>query len=779
MPENGCGLLPHWGWDMEDWKEILKDADEDYLIGIANKGIVKRAYKDKEEGNYEVLSSGDSEGEATVRVGAESVKIKSPLGESVCSCPSRTICRHVVLGILALKERMEEEPGAGAELLEGGPAEEGPKPGTEQPAGEGNGAKDGQPVDKQGLGQKVREEIAAYPLSSIRRIMGERQLQAAINQIKSKQFGNITYSSTVTVELPWMGQKVKLLSPLEYSSCNCHKKEFCVHKACAVLWCKLEAGQLTVEELEKEAYKKPESDWKQIKDTAKQMETFLEELLNIGLARFSPDALEHMERLAIVSHNARLAKFEGYWRALKDSYDSYLKRKASFRLSKLAEQTAKLYSRAKLLLEAEESGEIDGLSGEFRAEYAPAGDLELTGIAMEHFESQAGYEGETIYFLERNTKEWYTFTSAMPVFYEKSGRRRRGGKAGAPWGLALSMEELAKARIALTGAKSDGRRRLSSSQDTKGELIAGAGKGPRLYTEDLGGWYYRDFDRLYEERINRKNISWLEEKEEEGMDLVFLRPASLKRACFSETEQKLFMHLYDRESREVIVEVAYSQKEAWGIRYLERIEEHNPPCFFGKIYLKNGKIRMYPIAVLEKGELAEEEGAEEREENRLNKGKPFDGESWPNGEKRFLEGKSEGSKPGNEEKEKALETLLQDAADLLEELYQSGFHTVHDSTLQALGETEKLAGQYGMEYLSDKIKNLEKALSMRRHQLNANAMPDNLVEIYAGLIEYLYLCRTKITLDIGRNYYSRGQRESHINRKGASCHDESKRFMEQ
>lgn len=752
---------------MEDWKEILKDADEDYLIGIANKGIVKRAYKDKEEGNYEVLSSGDSEGEATVRVGAETVKIKSPLGESVCSCPSRTICRHVVLGILALKERMEEEPAAG------------PKPGTEQPSGEGNGTKAGQPADKQGLGQKVRDEIAAYSLSSIRRIMGERQLQAAISQIKSKQLGNITYSSTVTVELPWMGQKVKLLFPLEYSSCSCHKKEFCVHKACAVLWCKLEAGQLTVEELEKEAHKKPESDWKQIKDTAKQMETFLEELLNIGLARVSPDALDYMERLAIVSHNAGLAKFEGYWRALKDSYDSYMKRKASFRLSKLAEQTAKLYSRAKLLLEAEESGEIDGLSGEFRAEYAPAGDLELTGIAMEHFESQAGYEGETIYFLERNTKEWYTYTSAMPVFYEKSVRRRRGGKAGAPWGLALSMEELAKARIALTGAKSDGRRRLSSSQDTKGELIAGAGKGPRLYTEDLGGWYYRDFDRLYEERINRKNISWLEEKEGEGMDLVFLRPASLKRACFSETEQKLYMHLYDKENREVIVEVAYSQKEAWGIRYLERIEEHNPPCFFGKIYLKNGKIRMYPIAVLEKGELAEEEGAEEREENRLNKGKPFDGESWPNGEKRFLEGKSEGSKPGNEEKEKALETLLQDAADLLEELYQSGFHTVHDSTLQALDETEKLAGQYGMEYLSDKIKNLEKALSMRRHQLNANAMPDNLAEIYAGLIEYLYLCRTKITLDIGRNYYSRGQRESHINRKGASCHDESKRFMEQ
>ncbi|MDE7014836.1 MAG: hypothetical protein K2P19_09220, partial [Kineothrix sp.] len=99
---------------MEDWKEILKEADEDYLIGIANKGIVKRAYKDKKEGGYEVLSSGD---EAVVRVGGETVQIKNPLGGSTCTCPSRTVCRHVVLGILALKERMGEEPEEGAERI--------------------------------------------------------------------------------------------------------------------------------------------------------------------------------------------------------------------------------------------------------------------------------------------------------------------------------------------------------------------------------------------------------------------------------------------------------------------------------------------------------------------------------------------------------------------------------------------------------------------------------------------------------------------------------------
>ena len=204
------------------------------------------------------------------------------------------------------------------------------------------------------------------------------------------------------------------------------------------------------------------------------------------------------------------------------------------------------------------------------------------------------------------------------------------------------------------------------------------------------------------------------------------------------------MNLYDEEGREVIVEVAYSQKEARGIRYLERIEESNPPCFFGKIYHKDGKIRMYPVAVLEKEELLEDA---------IDQGKPP------------IKENVEAAEPCDQEKEKILETLLKDVSGLLEELYQSGFNTVHDSTLQEMEKAGKLAGQYGMEYLEGKMKALADGLSMRRHQLRAmpdglsmrrhqlRAMPDKLAETYAELIEYLYLCRTKITLDMGRKFY--------------------------
>ncbi len=570
--------------DIENWSKLLAEVDDVYLTGIANKGIVKRAYKDKEEGSYEVLSLGK---EAKVRVGEETVELRIPLGESSCSCPSRTICRHVVLAILVVKEQAAEAQSQNCAT-------------SEKPV---------QPLEKSSdLQAKLLEEIAAYPLEPLRKMLGGKQLQEMVVQTKAKFMPPIDYANVITVDLQRVGQKVKLLSPLEYSSCTCHKKELCVHKAAALLWCKMDKGYVKLEEVEGELSGSLGFDIEQIKGAAQQMKQFLEELLQTGLARTSPDALDYMERIAIISHNARLAKFEGYWRALKDSYESYFKRKASFRIRNLTAQISLLYHRTQLLLEAESENQILDLAGEFKAEYVPVGTLDLTGIAMERFQSQTGYEGETVYFLEEHTKQWYTYTMARPVFYEKSGRRGKLGKAAAPWQIPLSMEELAKAKIHLEGAKADIRRRLSASQETKGELCGSRGEPDCLYTSDFGEWYYEDFGVLFAQRFAKQTNLWRngQETEKDGGYLVCLRPESCEKAYFSETEQKLFMSLFDKAGHEIVIEVVYAKEEEWGIRFLERITNEKLPYFLGKIYFREGRIRLYPVAVFEKGELRDD-----------------------------------------------------------------------------------------------------------------------------------------------------------------------------
>lgn len=570
---------------MMDWKNILADVDDDYLIGLSNKGIVKRSYKDMEAGTATVEST---EEEAVVKVEAETCTIRYPLGESGCTCPSRTICRHVVHAVLALKAYVAENCA------------------VEDCAAEECAAEDCAAEPEAGA-SPVWEEILAYSVEKLKKKLGARRFQSFVNLVLSGIRAEIAESSIITVQLPEQHMTVKLLSPLDYSTCTCHKKELCEHKAAAILWCLLKRGSLPQEMLQKQMEEMPELDLQRVREAAEEMKGFLEELLDTGLARISPDVPEQLERLAVICHNARLSRFEGYCRNLAENYGRYLKRMASFRTQDLAGQLARLYKRTCGLLASQSPGDIAGYAGSFRTEYLPAGTLELIGIALEHFEGRSGYEGDTCYFLEEKSGRWYTFTSARPTFYDNS-RIRRPEKAPAPWGLPIDMEEMANTRIHLEGAKCNGNGRLSSSSETKGEVTGER----KLCKDEILSCYYSDFGTLYREVIEPSRRGWLYEKAEDNGEtggLVFVQAAACEASCFDRAEQRFSLTLLDEQRKEIIVQVTYSKRESLTIRYLERLakrilEKDKPvPCFVGKAYLEDNRIKLYPIACLERKEI--------------------------------------------------------------------------------------------------------------------------------------------------------------------------------
>lgn len=538
---------------MADWKKQLAEIDDEYLIGLTNKGIVKRAYKDKETAVIKILKL---EEEAALQIDGETVILSLPLGDSKCSCPSRSICKHIISGILFLKE----QTACSDEDAEDITSEEN--------------------TDSTDKRETLWNEILSFPEKDLLKVMGTRRLASFLTKVGKEVRPEIEESSVFTIQLPGENITVKLLSPLEYSSCSCHKKELCVHKAEAILWCRLKAGVFSLKDLEEFQKKDSPLNTVQIKNAAAQMKDYLEELMTTGLSRVSPDVTDSLERFAIISHNAGLADFEKAFRGLGTLYQSYLSRQASFLTVDLMKKLTGLYSRVNTLLDTEDIALLLKEAGEFHADYLAAGDLDLTGITIEHFEDVSGYEGETVYFLETKTDKWYTYTVARPVFYDKRKKWGKPQKAEAPWGLNCSLENLITLRIHLRDAKCDERRRLSSSKETRGEILGTCEPDP----EEFPRWYYEDFGKLFSERITGQN-----------RDLVFIQPAFCEKAVFSKTEQMLSMTLYDRQKREVILELPYSKEDARSIRYLEKIREEEPPCFIGKVYLRDGRIRFIPV----------------------------------------------------------------------------------------------------------------------------------------------------------------------------------------
>lgn len=108
-------------------------------------------------------------------------------------------------------------------------------------------------------------------------------------------------------------------------------------------------------------------------------------------------------------------------------------------------------------------------------------------------------------------------------------------------------------------------------------------------------------------------------------------------------------------------------------------------------------------------------------------------------------------------KYEAIEDVLDEIMKLLEDLYQSGFDTVHDSTLKDLEKAGELTEQYGMQYLSGLLGGLADEISAGRHrteELRATDKKALVAELYTRLNEYLYLGRQKAVYDRGMHYYT-------------------------
>lgn len=359
-------------------------------------------------------------------------------------------------------------------------------------------------------------------------------------------------------------------------------------------------------------------------------------------------------------------------------------------------------------------------------------------------------------------------------------------KSQSPWGLNISFENLLKVRIHLTGAKCDDKNRLSSSQETRGEVKGEQG----LRISDLKGWYYRDFDKMFLEQIGRQQAGWLAEQSgqeasgqsdaeaagdgggtggasegaqaangagsggQKGAELVFVRPDFCAKAEFSQTGQQLTLPLYDRAGRELLVEVTYSKQEYGTIRYLERISEKKLPCFLGKIYLKDGRMRMYPVDLLDIEEEFDTDAAKagETPEDAEDTGTLTDTESMDSQAQKTLQ---DMVMSGRKSRYEIMEDITGEVLSLAEDLYQSGFDTVHDSTWQDIRKAAELTEQYGMKHLSKLLSGLAEEIAAGRHRMERNAAP--MAKLYTEINEYLYICRQKITYDRGADYYTGGK----------------------
>lgn len=701
---------------MEELKTLLRQVDDDYLMGISNKGIVKRAYKDLLKEHPEVLWQGE---EAKVSLAEATCILRAPLGESSCSCPSRSICRHVITSVLWLRQMLPGDPAKEAESGE-------------------DGQKSPDCTETRQEVERILGEVLELSPEKLVRICGSRRMERFFANIQADGLPSVKESSVVTIELPWEQVTVKLLDPFAHSACTCHSRELCVHKAQAALIYQLAKHKITLEELKGYGRTKDTFDREQVREACAAVREELCRQIATGLSRQSPETAAAMERLAVITHRAELPSLESLMREAASEYEQYFSRSAAFRTGELLETILSAYALGKRLEHAGSEEELRSLAGTFRDTYEPVGNLHLFGVGSRSFHSKTGYEGEIYYFLEPDQKCWYTWTDARPVFYEGIRKRPAGASDGmqAPWGLNCTREQMQRLEFVLKGAKAALGNRLSVSRESTGEPVgeyAAASAFPECMIE-------RDYEKLIETYFRKETGNTGQRRER----LALVEAHRQGKAAFEKVGQRFSWSLFDRAGKKLYISLRYTKEEKLLIRFLERLEQRlrvSKPgrlLVFGFLYMdEGGRLCLYPIEFFRLPEKNASDPEQKTDQTlEMSTVKPQEADTAKPKEARLLP---------TEETLKRMEQYQRESIRLLEDLFISGLASADEETARQFLASSEEAKQLGLHMAGTWLGQIGTLLQEKRHRMHFE--PEPAIEAMERFYQYMNLCGQKLSCD--------------------------------
>lgn len=731
-------------------RAALLEADDEYLTGLSNKGTLNRGRKDLQALSPSAQAQGE---ELLVTLGAETCTLRVPLGDSACTCPARGVCRHLVSAILWAKAQLGQEaapsaaeslaapsaaeessvPSAGSEApVQEAPAEPKAHPSTEPevPAREAPAAKEEPPR----VSLRDFTPLLDYPFEQLRRAMGAKRLSRLAARLQEEGLPPMEEGSVVTVRLPWEPAVVRLLIPPEHSSCSCHSRELCPHKAEAILLYQIAKGRLDPGELT--AQEEEVWDAQALRGVTDAVCGAVAAQLRTGVSRLPPSAEGSMERLAAMAHSARLPELERSLRTAASMLGRYFSRSAAYRDKALLSVLADVFDRAQRLRAASE-GELAALAGSFREEYLPCPPLRLTLLGEREFHAASGYEGRVYYFWETRESRFYTWTAARPTIYDAPRRRVPGAFQAAPWQLEGTMARLYGVSIELRDGRAARGRRLSSSGESRAAVTGSLDPWDALPPERQ----YTDFSRLL--RDLRPHLP----DGPEADRVALLLPRFCGAPSFDRVSQTFCLPLWDAKLRRLVLEVRYRKEEQAVVDALERFAEkavrrRKQSAFLVLCSLDGDALRFYPIEVYAGWG---RHGARPRPASlpagvRLHAARP--GLERMPGKLRLPHHAGKGRLG---EDARSLRGLLGDLTGALADLLQSGADSLPPESADRMEALARQCEDTGLHTGAALFTRLGELLQSGRHQLSPEPLP--LAEAVSRAARYVTLCRERLALD--------------------------------
>lgn len=496
--------------------------DDAALAALASPGLLRRARKDLESG--ETVEIPDPAA-VPLRLRVADCEVAIPAAgpaAATCTCPAPGICRHVLMALLHLRQRLENPPE------------------TPEPAW-------------------TLEEVARW--AGKKTLTEARRLLAAASVVEVEEGG----PGAVTVRFPEFGVECRLLpgAGLDGMIANAPPKVRKRFLAAAMLaWLRTKGQVLEEEPAGERTLKEPAGAPRTRAQVITEARELFAEMLTVGLSHLSASHGQRLATLAVSALGANLPRLSRVLRGLGEECGLLLQRHVRADEGRLFLALA----RAEALCAALGSGTpTPELVGEHRSRYEAAGTLEIFGAGAFPWRTRSGHGGLTVLFWSPASQGWLTWSESRPahstVGFSPTGRYAGDG----PWPGVAGPKEASRSRLRLLNARRNGEDRLSSSAGSRAAVL-----GPsRLEEVGFGARLFLRFADLRRHAAAGHPAGLAERRP--GEEIVVLRPARWGSRGFDPLLQVFRWELWDGEGERLLLEIPWDDLGRPAIETLESL----------------------------------------------------------------------------------------------------------------------------------------------------------------------------------------------------------------
>lgn len=524
--------------------QFVPFANEAFLVTLANKGLYKRALKDLETTGQVELTVTD--GRLQIRLDEITVSLEPNVAQSTCSCPSKTVCKHILMGILVAAGYASSE----SETAPAGCENVSPNATPEPPSSE------------------AWKELKNVDLAQLRKQAGKKLFEDTLRLIQDGWTADFTEGDILEATINT--ESITVYFPKEDSLnravCKCGESGLCKHKLIAILSYLSLQGTLSsdTDGSQPELSLLTEDTLNVLKGASR----FIIGILEKGLISCRENEAETAIQYSIRLETCGIGNLARLFRSLSSDIENMLAKHVGFQPLTTFATLSRLHNTITLILRNTQNNKmLSRLIEGTRSDYYTTPVGHFTGLGAYPWQTRSGYFGITAYFFYHEKQSICTLTSSMADYYEHTQslvtpeNLNRQLEMQSFWNNNASLARLSSSTLVLRNFKLNRQQRLSSSTQTQCEIenkVTISGLDALLAIPELSDPTLRPEERY----------DYFRKKQPEQLTLVPF--THLSEVYFDPSEQKLYFTAIN-EQVEAKGSLAYSELNRNAIRKLEQL----------------------------------------------------------------------------------------------------------------------------------------------------------------------------------------------------------------